>query len=156
MQNIYYYETLIGNIGIVANEKAVTRLYFHGETDLEKSIINESLIIKEAGSQLKKYLSGQLRDFSLPLAPSGTPFMISVWEQLCRIPFGQTRSYKNIAIDLGNPNAARAVGLANNKNPIPIFIPCHRVIGTNGKLVGFRGGLSVKDRLLKLERDYSL
>lgn len=152
MQNIFFYQTVIGKIGIVANETAITRLYFDGEVDKENAVVTETELLKEAGRQLQNYLAGQQQLFSLPLAPIGTAYLRSVWDSLCAIPYGQTRSYQEIARDLGNPKAARAVGLANNKNPIPIFIPCHRVIGANGKLVGFRGGLSVKERLLSLEK----
>ena len=90
----------------------------------------------------------------MELAPVGTEFQKGVWSALRLIPYGKTASYKNIAIDINNEKACRAVGMANNKNPIPIFIPCHRVIGSSGKLVGFRGGLGVKKILLELEHEY--
>lgn len=151
MQNIYHYETRIGIIGIVANDRAVTRLFFDGESCQEDYSDNETALIREAGSQLQKYLAGELTVFSVPLHPTGTPYLLSVWNRLRAIPYGQTCSYLEIARDLGNRKAARAVGLANNKNPIPIFIPCHRVIGSDGKLTGFRGGLPVKKLLLEME-----
>jgi len=106
----------------------------------------------EAARQLNAYLVGTLKTFSLPLAPSGTVFQKKVWHTLCDIPYGQTASYKDIAIAADNPKAVRAVGQANNKNPIPIFIPCHRVIGADGKLVGYSGGLAIKECLLMIER----
>ena len=87
-----------------------------------------------------------------PLAPQGTPFQLSVWKRLCEIPYGETISYGELARRVGNPNASRAVGLANGSNPIPIVIPCHRVIGSNGKLTGYGGGLPIKEKLLALER----
>ena len=99
-------------------------------------------------------MEGKRKEFTLPLAPVGTEFMIRVWKSLCAIPYGETRSYKEIAESIGNKKASRAVGLANNRNPIPIFIPCHRVIGANGKLVGYGGGLHIKSFLLKLEMEY--
>jgi methylated-DNA-[protein]-cysteine S-methyltransferase len=102
--------------------------------------------------ELRAYCSGELERFSLPLAPEGTPFQLEVWRRLCEIPYGETISYGDLARRLGNPGASRAVGLANGTNPIPIVIPCHRVIGSNGALTGYGGGLSVKEKLLALER----
>jgi methylated-DNA-[protein]-cysteine S-methyltransferase len=106
----------------------------------------------EAVRQLQAYFAGQLETFDLALSPQGTPFQLAVWRLLCEIPYGQTISYGELARRLGNPNAARAVGLANGSNPIPIVIPCHRVIGSNGKLTGYGGGLPIKEKLLALER----
>ncbi len=101
--------------------------------------------------QLIEYFSGQRTAFDLPLSLRGTVFQKQVWQALSEIPYGETRTYKQIAEAIGNPLACRAVGLANNRNPISIIIPCHRVIGTNGKLVGYGGGIELKERLLKLE-----
>jgi len=103
-------------------------------------------------SQLDSYFAGGLKQFDLPLAPEGTPFQLKVWQRLCEIPYGETMSYGELARRIGNPNASRAVGLANGANPIPIVIPCHRVIGSNGKLTGYGGGLPIKEKLLALER----
>ena len=102
--------------------------------------------------QLEAYFAGELESFTLPLAPHGTPFQMEVWRRLCDIPYGQTISYGEMARRIGNPKASRAVGLANGSNPIPIVIPCHRVIGSNGKLTGYGGGLPIKEKLLALER----
>jgi methylated-DNA-[protein]-cysteine S-methyltransferase len=102
--------------------------------------------------QLRAYFAGELEAFDLKLAPQGTPFQLSVWNRLCEIPYGETISYGELARRVGNPNASRAVGLANGSNPIPIVIPCHRVIGSNGKLTGYGGGLPIKEKLLALER----
>jgi methylated-DNA-[protein]-cysteine S-methyltransferase len=102
--------------------------------------------------QLSEFFSGQRHEFDLPLAPAGTPFQLRVWEELCRIPYGETISYGELAKRVGNANASRAVGLANGRNPLPIIVPCHRVIGANGKLTGFGGGLWRKEKLLDLER----
>ncbi|MGW0734541.1 methylated-DNA--[protein]-cysteine S-methyltransferase [Streptomyces sp. NPDC002851] len=106
----------------------------------------------EVIAQLERYFAGELREFDLPLHLDGTPFQRAVWEQLRRIPYGETRSYGELADALGKPNASRAVGLANGKNPIGIIVPCHRVIGANGGLTGYGGGLDRKRRLLDFER----
>jgi methylated-DNA-[protein]-cysteine S-methyltransferase len=108
--------------------------------------------LQEPVRQLRAYFAGDLETFDLPLAPAGTPFQLAVWRELCKIPYGKTISYGELARHLGNPNASRAVGLANGANPIPIVIPCHRVIGSNGKLTGYGGGLPIKEKLLALER----
>jgi methylated-DNA-[protein]-cysteine S-methyltransferase len=102
--------------------------------------------------QLAAYFAGELSEFDLPLAPQGTPFQLAVWQALRQIPYGTTTSYGALAKAIGKPQAVRAVGAANGANPIPIIIPCHRVIGSNGKLTGFGGGLETKARLLKLEQ----
>jgi methylated-DNA-[protein]-cysteine S-methyltransferase len=108
--------------------------------------------LREPIRQLCAYFAGELETFNLPLAPQGTPFQQKVWSELLKIPFGETVSYGQLAQRIGNPNASRAVGLANGSNPIPIVIPCHRVIGSNGKLTGYGGGLPIKEKLLALER----
>jgi methylated-DNA-[protein]-cysteine S-methyltransferase len=107
--------------------------------------------LREAVRQLSAYFAGKLRDFTLDVAPEGTEFQRSVWRELQRIPYGETISYAQLARRIGNPNAVRAVGLANGSNPISIVIPCHRVIGSNGSLVGYGGGLPIKQALLALE-----
>jgi methylated-DNA-[protein]-cysteine S-methyltransferase len=109
-------------------------------------------LLRESLRQLSAYFAGKLRDFDLPVAPEGTPFQRQVWNQLQRIPYGETISYGELARRIGNPKAVRAVGLANGANPISIVIPCHRVIGSNGSLVGYGGGLPIKQALLSLER----
>lgn len=105
----------------------------------------------EAIRQLRGYFEGSLTEFSVPLSPSGTPFQLRVWKELSRIPYGQTISYGELAKRVGNANASRAVGMANGRNPLPIIVPCHRVIGANGKMTGFGGGIWRKERLLALE-----
>ncbi len=112
----------------------------------------DSAALKQAIDQLRAYFAGELKEFDLPLAPQGTPFQQKVWGDLCKIPYGETISYGELARRIGNPNASRAVGLANGSNPIPIIIPCHRVIGSNGKLTGYGGGLPIKEKLLALEK----
>ena len=108
-------------------------------------------VTKEAKQQLSEYFNQQRKAFDLPLAPVGTQFQQNVWQQLCAIPYGETCSYADIAKQLNNPNAVRAVGSANGKNPISIVVPCHRVIGANGTLTGYAGGLTRKAALLTLE-----
>jgi methylated-DNA-[protein]-cysteine S-methyltransferase len=108
--------------------------------------------LQNAIDQLHAYFAGNLETFDLELAPDGTPFQLNVWRELCEIPFGKTISYGELAQRIGNPKASRAVGLANGSNPLPIVIPCHRVIGSNGKLTGYGGGLPIKEKLLALER----
>lgn len=110
-----------------------------------------SPLLVEAEKQLSEYFAGTRREFALPLAPVGTEFQRKVWDALRTIPYGETRSYGEIAAQIGNPKAGRAVGMANNRNPLPILIPCHRVIGADGTLVGYGGGLDVKSALLELE-----
>ena len=152
MRKIFFYETEIGLIAISELEGEIKSLYFSKSRVPESDAqIKESKVLKEAYSQLKAYLKGDLRDFSLPLSPEGTEFQLNVWKALCDIPYGKTASYKEIAEAVNNPKAYRAVGNANNKNPISIFIPCHRVIASNGKLAGYGGGIAIKERLLKLE-----
>lgn len=107
--------------------------------------------LMEAVQQLKAYFDGKLRNFDLPLAGQGTDFQQRVWQALCQVPFGKTASYGEIAKAIGNPAASRAVGLANGRNPIAIIVPCHRIIGSNGKLIGYGGGLDRKQTLLRLE-----
>ncbi len=149
---IFVRETAIGPIGIEGNQGSITALYLPNKAvELQGSEETESPIIHEAFRQLELYLDGQLREFDLPLKPEGTSFMKRVWEKLVKVPYGKTASYKDLAIAAGNPKATRAVGMANARNPIAIFIPCHRVIGSSGKLVGFGGGLELKSWLLALE-----
>jgi methylated-DNA-[protein]-cysteine S-methyltransferase len=112
---------------------------------------SDSLLV-EAASQLRAYFEGSLREFHLPLEMDGTEFQVHVWKLLCEIPYGETRSYRELARALGKPQAVRAVGAANGANPLPIVVPCHRVIGADGSLTGYGGGLALKKRLLELER----
>ncbi len=118
----------------------------------EKEWREDPAQFKDVTRQLSAYFAGELEEFDLPLAPEGTQFQQTVWNELCNIPYGETISYGELAKRIGNPKASRAVGLANGSNPIPIVIPCHRVIGSNGKLTGYGGGLPIKEKLLALER----
>ncbi len=109
---------------------------------------------RDVSGQFEAYFAGELESFDVKLAPEGTEFQKSVWKALKEIPYGETRTYGQIAKSIGNPKASRAVGLANNRNPISIIVPCHRVIGANGKLTGYASGLDVKAFLLRLEEEY--
>ena len=154
MSNFFYYDFPLGSIGIAESDGKLTRLFFYGEKFAEKDHTKkETPILAEAAKQLREYFSGKRTKFDLPLALGGTEFQRRVWKALQDIPYGETRSYKEIAAMAGNEKACRAVGMANNRNPIAIVIPCHRVIGASGDLVGYGGGLDKKVFLLDLEKD---
>lgn len=154
MKNIFTYDTDIGYITIVEENNYIVELLFGDNTNNKKDkVIFESSVIKDGYKQLIEYFNGSRKKFDLPIAPKGTEFQLKVWKALLAIPYGETRSYKDIAIAIGNEKASRAVGMANNRNPISIIIPCHRVIGSNGKLVGYGGGLTIKEYLLTLEKN---
>lgn len=148
----YFYDYSIGRIGITEKDGKITNVYITNKELPRDMQLTETPLLKEAARQLESYFAGELKEFSLPLEPSGTDFMRQVWSALCEIPFGKTATYGEIAQRIGRPKAARAVGLANNRNPIPIFIPCHRVIGADGSLTGYAGGLDMKKKLLDLEK----
>lgn len=155
MKNVFYYETKIGRIGIADNGNSITDIFFaDNETpgDAAGMVQKETSLIKGARRQIMEYLDGDRKEFDLPLGVEGTPFQKAAWDALLTIPYGETRSYKQMAELVGNPKACRAIGLANNRNPISIVIPCHRVIGANGKLVGYGGGLHIKEQLLAIEK----
>lgn len=154
MKSVYFYQTEIGKIAIEENGKAITRVYFPHDEIPQDATVEETPLLKEAGKQLKAYFAGDIRQFTLPLEYEGTEFMQLVWGALGEIPYGETRCYQDLAKMIDKPKAVRAVGLANNRNPLPILIPCHRVIGKNGKLTGYAGGLEMKDYLLSLEKKY--
>ena len=151
MKYYHYYESPIGKLVIVHNDRGITNLYLAHLLQIENAIQEETDLIKEAVKQLDEYFNGLRQSFDLPLAPAGTHFQQKVWQTLRNIPCGKTYSYKQIAEQIGSPKASRAIGMANNKNPILLLIPCHRVIGANGKLIGFAAGLEVKKYLLTLE-----
>lgn len=148
MKFTYSYATPVGKIFIQANENAILKISFF-EADGKDE---ETDLIKEAHHQLLEYFEGKRKDFSLPLSLDGTEFQKTVWESLLKIPYGKTMSYLEIATSIGNEKACRAVGMANNKNPIAIVIPCHRVVGKNGDLTGYAGGLDAKSKLLEIEK----
>jgi len=154
MEYIYFYETIIGTLGICEDELGITDIYLAKDNkSYNNKELKETELIKEAARQIKEYLKGERKEFTLPLHLKGTEFQRKVWEALSKIEYGATVCYKDVAIHVGNEKASRAVGMANNKNPILIVIPCHRVIGKNGSLVGYGGGLELKSFLLKLEKD---
>ncbi|HOP51816.1 MAG: methylated-DNA--[protein]-cysteine S-methyltransferase [Thermovirgaceae bacterium] len=145
-------ETVIGPVGIEEDEGSITRLFLPNKARRIKGPDGEGTpLLAEAFGQLDLYLEGKLQRFSLPLRPEGTEFMKRVWRELLKVPYGRTTTYRELAVAAGSPGGSRAAGMANAKNPIAIFIPCHRVIGSNGKLVGFGGGLELKSWLLDLE-----
>jgi len=152
MKNVWFYNYPIGIVGIAEEDGAISRVFFCEEKSLEGFEVIETQLIKKAAGQLREYFDGKRKEFDLPLALHGTDFMVSVWQALMTIPIGETRSYKEVAAMISKPSACRAVGMANNRNPIAIIIPCHRVIGQNGDLVGYGGGLPTKQFLLELEK----
>lgn len=151
MINYYFYETIIGYLTISADEQGITDVSF-GKRNPVHAVCQETPVIKQAVNELQEYFEGRRQEFTVPLHPQGTDFQLRVWQVLRTIPYGKTWSYKQVATAAGNPNASRAVGMANNRNPIAIIIPCHRVIGANGRLVGYAGGLDVKEKLLEIEQ----
>ncbi|HEV8048841.1 MAG TPA: methylated-DNA--[protein]-cysteine S-methyltransferase [Terriglobales bacterium] len=148
-------ESPLGPLLLVADDAGLRQILFvngRHAAQPESSWEKVTAPFTETVRQLHAYFAGELENFDLQLAPEGTPFQLEVWHRLCVIPYGSTVSYGELASRIGNPKACRAVGLANGSNPIPIVIPCHRVIGSNGKLTGYGGGLPIKEKLLALER----
>jgi methylated-DNA-[protein]-cysteine S-methyltransferase len=141
--------TPIGPLKLDTNGIALTGVWFHAKGGLTEGRITG--ILGDTRRQLDEYFERKRTVFELPLAPSGTAFQLECWRALQEIPYGSTWTYAELASRIGRPDAVRAVGSANGANPIPIIIPCHRVIGSNGKLVGFGGGIETKQRLLELE-----
>jgi methylated-DNA-[protein]-cysteine S-methyltransferase len=141
----------IGELLLTLDGDALSRLLMppHGP---DPTWVRDDAAFAKVVDQLDRYFAGELRDFDLPIAPAGTPFQLQVWQALREIPYGRTWSYRELATRIGNPNASRAVGLANGRNPISVVVPCHRVIGANGTLVGYGGGTERKRWLLDLER----
>jgi len=157
MKSINYYDFSLCKIGIAEEDGAICRVFFSGDKAADRLAKNgfeqgETPLIKKAAAQLREYFDGKRKTFDLPLAPRGTEFQLTVWKALQAIPYGKTCSYGQLADKIGNPKACRAVGMANNRNPITIIIPCHRVIGSNGNLTGYAGGLDLKDKLIMLEK----
>ncbi len=146
----------VGRLRLIASDDQLTGIWFEHGRDARRAdaslVPGESAVLERTKAQLAEYFRGERREFDLPLAPRGTEFQRRVWQRLLSIAYGTTTTYGELARDLGNLNASRAVGLANGSNPIPIVIPCHRVIGANGALTGFGGGLPTKSALLELER----
>ena len=158
MNKVYYtqIESPIGPLLLAGDEAGLQQVNFvngrRQQNNPSPEWIEDPTRLREAARQLRAYFGGELENFDLPLAMQGTPFQLNVWKNLCDIPYGETISYGELACRVGNPKAFRAVGLANGSNPVAIIVPCHRVIGSNGKLTGYGGGLPVKEKLLALER----
>lgn len=153
----YTYRSPVGALTIFEENDQIGHLYFEKKIDPKNCIEFESGILKEAAKQLNEYFFCKRKVFDLPLNPHGTEFMLQVWDELCKIPYGTTASYKDISRAIGHPKSYRAVGLANNRNPLPIFIPCHRVIAADGNICGYGGGIKTKQFLLDLEKtEYKL
>ena len=148
MVHHYTYETVLGDVTFVEEDGALLAISMKF---CQEGIEQETPIIKEAFRQISEYLKGERKVFDLPLRMKGTDFQKRVWTALLDIPYGETRSYRQIAVAIDNPKGMRAVGMANNRNPLLIVVPCHRVIGANGSLVGYGEGLEMKEFLLRLE-----
>lgn len=144
------YETAIGSLWLEETDGALTHVTSAPLPETDR----DTALLQKAHAELSEYFAGARKSFTVPLNPQGTMFQRAVWAALRAIPYGETRSYGEIAAAIGKPNAARAVGGANNRNPLLIFTPCHRVIGANGALVGFAAGLNMKEALLALEKKY--
>lgn len=146
----YQFENI--SLYLVATETHLINIQF---TQPQKALLQTTELLSMATIQLDEYFQGKRTTFSLPFKLTGTPFQLAVWKELQNIPYGKTISYKEITQKINKPKAYRAVGMANNKNPLPIIIPCHRVIGSNGKLIGYAGGLKLKNYLLELEKSHT-
>ncbi len=140
-------ESPVGRLALHSDGEALCAVKFGGDARR----MDDAPVLLQAERELKEYFAGRRRVFSVPLCMQGTPFRRLVWQALTEIPFGETLSYGEIARRIGRPKACRAVGMANHKNPLPIIVPCHRVLGANGKLIGYAGGLEIKKYLLELE-----
>lgn len=156
MTNHASYKFPIGELTITADDKGILGVFFRHQDGIIGDDEKETPLIKQAITQLEEYFAGMRQEFDLPLSLYGTAFQKSVWSALREIPYGETRSYGEIAAAIGNSKAYRAVGMANNRNPVMIILPCHRVVGGDGSLVGYAGGLDVKKQLLVLEQVHKL
>lgn len=146
----------VGTLKLIASDQGIVAILWQNDRPTRVRLgemieDQDHPILRRLITQLNEYFSGRRTSFEIPLDLRGTPFQQEVWNALLAIPYGETRSYLDLARKLGNPNATRAVGAANGRNPISIVVPCHRVIGSSGKLTGFAGGLDIKERLLQLE-----
>lgn len=151
MKYIKYINTKIGSLAIIEEENYIIGV--EAKKEVEKDIVQrDTALLKETAKQIEEYFEGKRKIFKVPLNPKGTEFMQKVWTTLQAIPYGEVKTYGEIAKEIGHPKAARAVGMANHRNPIPLLIPCHRVIGRKGKLVGYALGLDKKEFLLGWEK----
>jgi methylated-DNA-[protein]-cysteine S-methyltransferase len=147
-----YLSTPLGLVEIGASETAIVSLFFCSEKEHEEA---DTPLLERASQQIREYFAGSRTEFDLPLSLAGTPFQVSVWQALQNIPYGRTVSYGQVAQIIGRPKAVRAVGAANGQNPVSIIVPCHRVVGADGSLIGYGGGLDRKEWLLDHERQHS-
>ena len=143
-------------IRLVASKSGLRAVQFHPFREPQGERNDNNMWMNQATEELRAYFAGGLRVFSVPLDMEGTEFQLNVWNRLTKIPYGETRSYAQVAEAVGRPKAVRAVGAANGSNPVAIIVPCHRVIGSNGKLTGYGGGLPLKKRLLELEGSWTM
>jgi methylated-DNA-[protein]-cysteine S-methyltransferase len=148
----YLWQSPFGPLAITTSERGLTRIMFKHEQNACELTSEPDAITRDCVEQLQQYFTGERRDFSVPLDLRGTPFQLACWNALLHIPYGETRTYAQQAVAVNSPRGFRAVGAANGANPIPIIVPCHRVLATGGKLGGYGGGLSLKEKLLRLER----
>ena len=150
-----FHASPVGTLLLAVNQRGLSHLHFdkgRGALPIQADWKHDPARLDHVRAQLDAYFAGELQDFDLPLAPSGTDFQLAVWNELTKIPYGETTSYGAIARTIGDVTASRAVGAANGQNPIAIIVPCHRVIGSSGKLVGYGGGLPTKRFLIDLEQ----
>lgn len=153
MEKAMLIDTPLGRMLAVADDKSLRSLDFVDEVPEGLSFAGTPLL-ERCKKEIQAYFAGDLQKFTVPVDPKGTPFQQRVWQALLAIPYGETRSYKEIAVAIGQPKATRAIGGANHNNPISLIIPCHRVIGANGQLTGYGGGLHRKEALLALEKEH--
>ena len=155
MKKLLVMDSPIGKLTLIEENKELICLDF-GETIIKDIPREETAFLKEVKNQLAEYFEGRRQSFDVKLNPKGTEFQKKVWTNLLTIPYGETASYKKIATLSGNEKASRAVGMANNRNPIPIIIPCHRVVATTGAMIGYKGGVELKKKLIDLEQGIKL
>jgi len=155
LKHVHSFMTEIGTVHVAEEDGAITDVMLPGER-MPAGKVACTPLLKKASVQISEYLQGRRQEFSVPLAPQGSDFAMMVWKEMLKIPYGKVRTYGEMAKAIGRPGAARAVGQACNRNPISILIPCHRVVGAGGKLTGYAGGLDLKDKLLRLEKDAPL
>jgi methylated-DNA-[protein]-cysteine S-methyltransferase len=151
VRNIYYYNFPLCPLGIAEEDGVICRVFFKEKGIKGDWKTTKTPLIEKAAQQLGEYFDGKRKKFDLPLALNGTEFQVKVWKALLDIPYGKIKSYGELAAMTGNPKASRAVGMANNRNPLVIIVPCHRIIGSDGSLTGYAGGLELKQKLLELE-----
>ena len=154
MKYIYYYTFPFCKLGIAEEHGTITGIFFEKDKPPKDFVKNETPLIKKAANEFDEYFKGKRKTFDVPITFHGSDFKVKIWKALHTIPYGETRSYGEVAAITGNPKASRAVGMANKRNPIPIIVPCHRVIGHDGSLTGYAGGLKLKSQLIELEKNF--